>query len=654
SRTFPSVTERLAEDSQHDLVVEADHVDGGMNVSLRNQKLAWLKEDPEPGTCRILSNARCLSEGVDVPSLDGVLFLNPRNSQVDVVQSVGRVMRKAPGKDYGYIILPVVIPTGLSPEQALKDSKRYKVIWSVLNALRSHDDRFEAMINKIDLNERRDDKLQIIGVGTGSDDDDSAKVTTGKQQAFDFDFDGIEQWRDAIYAKIVQKVGDREYWENWSKTIADVATRHTNRIRALVTQEPSGEIQTAFETFTAALRANLNEGITGEDAISMLSQHLITKPVFDALFEGYDFAGNNPVSQVMETMIQTLDGNNLSSETEELNDFYASVAQRASGIANPEGKQRIITELYENFFKQAFPKQAEALGVVYTPIEIVDFIIRAVDDLSQQHFGAGLTNEGVHVLDPFTGTGTFIVRLLESGVITSHDLARKYANELHANEIMLLAYYIAAINIEATYHGLTGGDYEPFNGMVLADTFQMSEDGDTLDTELFTANNERAARQLDTDIRIIVGNPPYSAGQRSANDDNANQAYPTLDTRIADTYIKATQASSRRTLYDSYIRAIRWGTDRIGNRGILAYVTNGGYIDSNSADGLRNHLAEDFDHLYIFNLRGNAMGSGDLRKREAGNVFGHGTRTTVAIMIGVRDPEHIGSNVLYYRDIGDY
>lgn len=655
AKVLPSVTEELAEGSRYDLVVDADHVDGTMNVALRNQKLAWLEDTPEPGTCRILSNARCLSEGVDVPSLDAVLFLNPRNSQVDVVQSVGRVMRKAPGKDYGYIILPVGIPTGMEPEQALKDSKRYKVIWSVLNALRSHDDRFEAMINKIDLNERRDDKLQIIGVGTGTDDDDTAQLNTnGVQGAFTFDFDGLDQWRDAIYAKIVQKVGDREYWENWSKTIADVAARHTSRIRALVTQDPTEHIETAFATFTEALKANLNEGITSEDAISMLSQHLITKPVFDALFEGYNFAAHNPVSQVMETMVQTLEGNNLSSETEELNDFYASVARRASGIENPEGKQQIITELYENFFKQAFPKQAEALGVVYTPIEIVDFIIRAVDDLSHKHFGSGLSSEGIHVLDPFTGTGTFIVRLLQSGVIKPHDLARKYAQELHANEIMLLAYYIAAINIEATYHGLQGEEYLPFNGIVLSDTFQMTEEGDTLDNEVFTQNNERAQRQLDSDIRIIIGNPPYSARQNRANDDNARHAYPTLDARIRETYAKDTKAKLKSTLYDSYIRAIRWGTDRIGDKGILAYVTNGAYIDSNSADGLRKHLSEDFSHLFIYNLRGNALGSGEIRKREAGNIFGHGTRTTVAILLGIKDPQHIGESVLYYRNIGDY
>ncbi len=651
---FPAITKQLAQDSSRDLVCEADHVDGGMNVAIRNEKLRWLEAEPDTGECRILTNARCLSEGVDVPTLDAVMFLNPRNSQVDVVQSVGRVMRTAPGKDYGYIILPVGIPTGQSPEQALKDSKRYKVIWSVLNALRSHDDRFEAKINKIDLNEARDETLQVIGVGTGNEDDQDSSVSTGKQLAFDLEFPGAEQWRDAIYAKIVEKVGDREYWENWSKDIADVAGRHTRRIHTLIHQNPTPEIEESFGTFVKALQANLNQGIGPDDAISMLSQHLITKPVFDALFEGYDFAAHNPVSQAMDAMALTLEGKNLTAETESLNSFYASVARRASGINNPEGKQQIITELYEKFFKTAFPKQANALGVVYTPVEIVDFIINAVDDLSKTHYGAGLTDEGVHILDPFTGTGTFIVRLLESGVITEHDLARKYANELHANELMLLAYYIAAINIEATYHGIAGGDYAPFEGIVLTDTFQMSEDGDTLDTTVFTTNNHRATRQLASDIRVIVGNPPYSSGQNSANDNNANQAYPTLDASIRETYAEQGSGQLQRSLYDSYIRAIRWGTNRIGDRGILAYVTNGGYIDSNSADGLRKSLTEDFDHLYIYNLRGNQRTAGEQSRREGGKVFGAGSRATVAIMIGVKDPSHNGDCVLHYRNIGDY
>lgn len=650
---FEKVSHTLAESNPTDLLCEAQHVDGGMNVAIRNDRLRWLEAEPGEDQCRILTNARCLSEGVDVPDLDAVMFLNPRNSQVDVVQSVGRVMRKAKGKDYGYIILPVGIPAGQEPEQALRDNRKYKVIWSVLNALRSHDDRFEAMINKIDLNQDRDSRLEVLP--TTVDDDGTVVIPTDDGQGvLDLQFAGLDQWREAIYARIVKKVGDREYWENWSTTIADIATRHTERITTLVSTDPNPDVAEEFAGFVAALKANLNDGITEADAISMLSQHIITKPVFDALFSGYDFAGHNPVSKVMEKMLTTLEGNNLSAETAELDGFYASVARRAAGIDNPEGKQRIVTELYEHFFKKAFPKQAASLGVVYTPIEVVDFILRSVNDLSLHHFGAGVSEEGVHVLDPFTGTGTFVVRLLESGIITEHDLARKYARELHANEIMLLAYYIAAINIEATYHGITGGEYVPFDGIVLTDTFQMSEDGDTLDTAMFTGNSARASKQLDTDIRIIVGNPPYSSGQTSANDNNANQSYPNLDASVRDTYVKLGVGQNKNKVYDSYIRAMRWGTDRIGDKGILAYVTNGGYIDSNSADGIRKSLTVDFDHLYVFNLRGNANGAGELRKRESGNVFGEGTRTTVAIMLAVKDPEHIGECVLHYRDIGDY
>lgn len=665
---FEKITEELATTSDDGgLVCRAEHVDGTMNVTERSSKLNWLEAPAEDNEARILTNARCLSEGVDVPSLDAVLFLNPRNSQVDVVQSVGRVMRRAQGKDYGYIILPVGVPVGQTPEQALRDNTKYKVIWSVLNALRSHDDRFEATVNKIDLNQDRSEKIDIIGVGIGTEGNDDASLSSPQQLTLDLEFPGLDEWKDAIYAKIVQKVGDRKYWEDWASDIASVAARHTQRITTLVTTGPNGagpepRVAERFGQFVAALKHNLNEGISEADAISMLSQHLITKPVFDALFSGYDFAAHNPVSVVMQDMIDTLEGNNLQAETASLEGFYKSVADRASGVDNAEGKQRIITELYENFFKRAFPAQADALGVVYTPVEIVDFIIRAVDDLSKEHFGAGITDEGVHVLDPFTGTGTFIVRLLQSGVITSHDLARKYSAELHANEIMLLAYYIAAINIEATYHGLVKeqaehdgeAPYVPFEGIVLGDTFQMTEEHNTFDMEMFTSNNSRVRRQLDTDIRVIMGNPPWSAGQERANDNNANQPYPTLDARIAHSYLSRSEAALRRKLYDSYIRAIRWGTDRIGDRGILAYVSNGGYIDSNSADGLRKTFVEDFDHLYIYNLRGNQRTAGEQSRREGGKVFGAGSRATVAIMVGVKDPTHTGNCVLHYRDIGDY
>lgn len=662
--------------------VEVRHVDGSMNIMERNSLLSWLSGDlgaPAPTrqasnsesegasvSCRILSNARCLSEGVDVPALDAVMFLSPRKSQVDIVQSVGRVMRLAPGKQYGYIILPVAIPAGMSPEDVLSDNDTFRVVWEVLQALRAHDERFDAMVNKIDLNQSKPDKIAIIDpFGAPGGDDDSSGTPAPQQAAFDLG--ALGKWREAIYARMVQKVGSRRYWEQWAKDVADIAARHRKRLAKRV-EDP--EVAGEFERFLAALRANLNDSITSESAIDMLSQHLVTKPVFDAVFDGYDFAAENPVAQVMGRMLRVLDGSNLEAETEQLEGFYESVRERCAGIDNAAGKQRVITELYEKFFSLAFSKTAKSLGIVYTPVQIVDFILRSVDWLARTHLGRGISDEGVHVLDPFTGTGTFIVRLLQSGLISKADLARKYAHELHANEILLLAYYIAAANIEVTYRDLTrseappaSGDeddpaqagYTPFDGIVLADTFQMTEDEDMLDQSVFVANNERAAAQLELrSIQVVVGNPPYSVGQESANDNNANQHYPSLDAKIEATYAARSTGTNKNSLYDSYLRAIRWASDRVGEAGVIGFVTNGGFIDGNTADGVRLTLIEEFSHLYVYNLRGNQRTAGELSRREGGKVFDSGSRATVAITFLVKDPAHEGQAVLHYRDIGDY
>jgi len=610
-------------------------------------------------SCRILTNARCLSEGVDVPALDAVMFLAPRKSQVDVIQSVGRVMRRAEGKKYGYIILPVVIPVGSTPEEALNGNDAFRVVWEVLQALRAHDERFDAMVNRIDLNKKRPDQVRIVNVdmpvgddADGKVDGDKEEVTTGVQDSFDLA--SLGKWQAAIYARLVKKVGTRRYWENWAGDVAKIVAAHTARLAERI-KDPA--VAPRFEAFVAALRANLNDSIDDEQAIGMLSQHLVSKPVFDALFEGYDFGADNPVARVMGDMLSALDDANLEAETRQLEGFYASVRERASGIDNAEGKQRVITELYEKFFKLAFKSTAEALGIVYTPTQVVDFILRSVDSLSRRHFGRGIGDEGVHVLDPFTGTGTFTVRLLQSGIVKPEDLARAYANELHANEILLLAYYIACANIEVAYRDLAveagilkaerrmtpEGRVEdrvpfvPFEGIVLADTFQMTEDGDVLDRTVFARNNERAEAQLGLDIQLIVGNPPYSVGQNSANDNNANIKYPTLDGRIERSYAKRSSATNKNSLYDSYIRAIRWATDRLGEAGVIGFVTNGGFIDANTSDGLRKSLMEDFDEVWVFNLRGNQRTTGELSRKEGGKIFDSGSRATVALPLPADD-----------------
>ncbi|OFP38080.1 DEAD/DEAH box helicase [Corynebacterium sp. HMSC071B10] len=647
-----------------DLGVAAQHVDGSMNALERSNKISWLESDIPANETRVLTNARCLSEGVDVPALDSVVFFNPRNSMVDVVQSVGRVMRKSEGKDYGYVILPVAVPPGVSPSEALNDNQRFKVVWQILNALRAHDDRFNAKVNSIDFNEgdiseipldvdhvtKPKDKVKELDGNDAQPYDDSANVV---EQIALF---SLEQWQEAIYTKLVDKVGTRTYWEDWADDVADISKAQVTRIRALL-DNADATLRGEFDTFVEGLRGNLNDSISEDEAISMLSQHLITAPVFDALFSEHDFAAHNPVSQVMQRMVDALDDSDLDAETDSLEKFYASVRVRASEVTSASGKQQVIKELYERFFKKGFKRDADKLGIVYTPVEIVDFILRAADDVSKQHFGRGLTDESVHILDPFTGTGTFMVRLLQSGLIDPKDLARKYANELHATEIMLLAYYVAAVNIETTFNALQAEaaqregrpapEYVPFEGIALADTFQIHEDGDILDLTVFKNNNERIVRQKKAPINVIVGNPPYSVGQTNANDNNANLKYPTLDARIAETYAAKSTATNKNSLYDSYLRAFRWATDRIGEQGIVAFVSNGGWIDGNTSDGVRLSMQDDFSDLYVFNLRGN-MRSSNWRE-EGGQVFGSGSQTTVAILIGVKNPKATGFTLNYVQ-----
>ncbi|HXB66645.1 MAG TPA: type ISP restriction/modification enzyme [Candidatus Acidoferrales bacterium] len=637
------------------LLCETDHVDGSFNALKRTSLVSWLKTPTSGNVCRVLSNARCLTEGVDVPALDAVMFLNPRSSVVDVVQSVGRVMRKAAGKKYGYIILPIGIPADMTPEEALQDNQKYKVVWQVLQALRAHDDRFNATINQIELNRSRPDQIQVIGIsGPEKNHQEPDSGTRPLTHPFSFNLPNIEEWRDAIYAKIVVKCGDRRYWESWAKDVAQIADRHVTRIKALL-DGSSPKPKKAFDKFLTGLQHNLNPSVTADEAIEMLSQHLITKPVFDALFEGYAFTQNNPVSLAMQNILDILEDQALAKETTSLDKFYASVKERATGIDTASGKQKIVLELYDKFFRTAFPRMAERLGIVYTPVEVVDFILQSADEGLRKEFGVSISDRNVHILDPFAGTGTFMVRLLQSGLISKKDLLYKYRHELHTNEIVLLAYYIAAINIEETFHDLADEGYQPFQGIVLTDTFQMTEGAESMEEMMFPENNKRAAKQKTDPIRVIVSNPPYSAQQDNENDGNKNAKYPELDRRIRASYAASSSAGLKKNLYDSYVRAIRWASDRIEDKGVVCYVSNGSFIDSNYADGMRKCLTEEFTSIYCFNLRGNQRTAGELSRMEGGKIFGSGSRAPIAITLLIKNPKHKGRACqLHYHDIGDY
>jgi predicted helicase len=652
---FSEVTDRFNAYSNRPLrmTVQVDHIDGSFNSLQREDLLGWLKKEPAETQCHVLSNARCLTEGVDVPALDGIVFLEPRNSMVDVVQAVGRVMRKSPNKKYGYVILPIGIPAGVTPEEALSDNKRYAAVWQVLNALRSHDERINAIINKLDLNNEPPEMIEIVPVGF-SEETETAESSEPENlpKALQLEFP-LDEIRQAIFARIVEKVGTRQYWENWAKDVAKIAERHIETINELL-KKPNSSAAREFKKFLEGIQGNLNDSISRDDAIEMLAQHLITKPVFDAIFGNSKFTENNPVSIVMQKMINLLEEKIIDVDKKVLENFYSDVALRVEGIDNLQGKQKIITELYEKFFRIAFKRTAEKLGIVYTPIEIVDFIIESVEQILQSDFNSSLGKKDVHIIDPFAGTGTFIARLLQSELIAKKDLVYKYQNELHANELVLLAYYISAINIESVFHELTDSEYIPFDGMVLTDTFQMFEDDDKLDEVVFPQNNERVVRQKNAPIRVIIGNPPYSVGQEFANDNNSNMKYPTLDKRISNSYAANSTTILLRSLYDSYIRAIRWASDRIGDNGVIGFVTNGSFIDNKAMDGFRKCLVEEFSDIYVFNLRGNARTSGELRRKEKGNVFGEGTRTPVAITLFVKRKDKDQKAEVHYFDIGDY
>ena len=621
---------------------ETRHVDGKHHALERKARIEWLKGDSE-GVCRILSNARCLSEGVDVPALDAVFFMAPRRSQVEIVQAVGRAMRKAEGKKFGYIVLPVAIPAGRAPEQALDDNERFGAVWGVLRALRSHDDRFDAEINRIDLNKEPPDRIIIDFDADG--------------EQVDIDFPPLDLSPGAIYAKVVEKCGDRKYWETWAKDIADIFARLVDRLDSLLRNPANDTLRTWFGGFHEELRASINDSITRDAAVDMVAQHILTRPVFDALFEDYDFAAGNPLARALDDLQNDFGEFGLENEIRDMERFYESVRRRARGLDNSEARQKVLKELYEKFFSTAVKKEADRLGIVYTPTEVVDFILHSADHVLRKEFGLGLTDEGVNILDPFTGTGIFLARLIQLQLIRDADLARKYRQELHANEIVLLAYYIACVNVEEAVRGRRGDNapYEPFSGMVLTDTFNLNTARPDFMKVFLPGNSERVERQEKLPIQVVVGNPPWSAGQRSSADQNPNVVYAELRERISETYAARSTATLKRSLYDTYKMAIRWASDRIGKRGVVALVTNGSWIEGNVDSGVRACLADEFTSIHVVNLRGNARTSGKLRRAEGDNIFGQGSRATVAITILVHNPKEArqGCRILYH-DIGDY
>lgn len=660
SRALCDMFNKVANDPMSPLPATMRHIDGSMNSMDRDSLLTWLKDGSK--RCHILSNVRCLSEGVDVPALDAVLFMDSKGSIVDIVQSVGRVMRKAEGKRYGYIIIPIVVPEDEDPEFALDNNDRYKVVWQVLRALRSHDERLEAEINT--FNYRKPGEPNPNG-----------HIHIGRPEApigyEEIPFMGgqytMDDFGTALMARLVLKVGDRDYIENWAKKVAEITPVLTEKLTLICQHEEKGyrQYKAPFNAYLKGLRQCVNDNVSEQQAIDMLAQQIITKPIFEELFAKDGFAMQNSVSGYIDKMLAAIDAKNgLRDIQDKLDEFYRTVELTLNGIDTSEGKQKVITALYEKFFKNAFPKDQAINGVVYTPQEIVDFIIHSCVEVLKQEFGVDINDVGVNVLDPFTGTGTFIARLMESGLITKENLGRKYLSELFANEITLLAYYIATVNIENTFARITGSTtYIPYDNILLTDTFNIdaicsakTEQTKLGEEEYFKRNKARIRREHDVPITIIMGNPPYGANQKSANDNAKKRKYRDgIDARIEETYVAPLLEQGWKmvsSVYDNYIRAFRWATDRLGdNDGVISFVTPNGWLTGSAFEGFRKTIESEFSSIYVFNLRGDQNGS-DWRE-QGEKVFGEGSKVGISIMMLVKRRDHQGKARIQYFAVPD-
>lgn len=644
--------EELKKKISKNLTISIDHIDGTMNCKVRLEKLEELNEY-QHNTCKVLSNARCLSEGVDVPALDSIVFFDGKSAMVDIIQAVGRVMRKAKHKKRGYIILPIALEESeiQNLDEAVNNTN-FKNIWKVIKALRSHD---PSLVDEATFRE----KIKIFGSDDGSNPDDEELKKDKTEQAQNdpkqaqktlFDAILLQDLADAVYNVMPTKLGDRNYWENFAKKTGNIARTLNNRLKNIFEKNPE-----FFHDFLDSLRNNVHSNIKEDEALDMITSHIITKPVFDAIF------GDNikkPIAKALDKMVLKLSDLGLEGETKDLKNFYESVKTEATHAKSQKSQQELIKNLYNTFFKEAFKKQSEKLGIVYTPIEVVDFILRATNGILKKHFNTDFNDKSITIFDPFTGTGSFIARLLskENALISDEALKEKFLNHLFAFDIVLLSYYIALINITQAAQN-RDSSLKNFKNIALTDSLDyLEEKSDKGVFHLFEdlkENKDIKDTLADQNIRVIIGNPPYSAGSKSENDNNKNLSHPKLEKRVYEKYGKNSNAKNGNTTRDTLIQSIYMASELLKDRGVLGFVVNGGFIDSKSGDGFRKSVAKDFAHLYVLNLRGNQRTSGEVSRKEGGKIFDSGSRATVAIVFFVKD-KSVKNNTIHYYDIGDY
>ncbi len=648
--------EELKKKSFKNLTISIDHIDGTMNCKVRLEKLEELNKF-ESNTCKVLSNARCLSEGVDVPALDSIVFFDGKSAMVDIIQAVGRVMRKAKHKKRGYIILPIALEESeiQNLDEAVNNTN-FKNIWKVIKALRSHD---PSLVDEATFRE----KIKIFGSDdhnndeTNQDDEELKKDKTDKteqdpKQAQKTLFDAIllQDLANAVYNVMPTKLGDRNYWENFTKKTGNIARTLNNRLKDIFDKNPE-----FFHGFLDSLKGNIHQNIKEDEALDMITSHIITKPIFDAIF-GDNI--KNPISKALDKMVEKLSTLGLQGETKDLKNLYESVKTEAMHAKSQKSQQELIKNLYNTFFKVAFRKQSEKLGIVYTPIEVVDFILRATNGILKKHFNTDFNDKNITIFDPFTGTGSFIARLLskENELISDEALKEKFLNHCFAFDIVLLAYYIALINITQAAQN-RDGSLKNFKNIALTDSLDIYEEkNDKGVFDLFKdleENKEIKSTIEKQNIRVIIGNPPYSAGSKSENDNNQNLSHPKLEKRVYEKYGKNSTAKVGATTRDTLIQSIYMASELLKDKGVLGFVVNGGFIDSKSGDGFRKSVAKEFAHLYVLNLRGNARTSGETFKKEGGKIFDSGSRATIAVIFFVKDAS-VKNGAIHYYDIGDY
>ncbi len=627
--------EELKKKSFKNLKISIDHIDGTMNCKDRLEKLEELNQF-EPNTCKVLSNARCLSEGVDVPALDSIVFFDGKSAMVDIIQAVGRVMRKAKRKKRGYIILPIALEESeiQNLDEAVNNTN-FKNIWKVIKALRSHD---PSLVDEATFKE----KIKIFGSDDGNNRNDEKTL---------FDAILLQDLADAVYNVMPTKLGDRNYWENFTKKTGNIARTLNNRLKMIFDKNPE-----FFHGFLDSLRENIHQNIKEEEALDMITSHIITKPIFDAIF-GDNI--QNPIAKALDKMVQKLATLGLEGETKDLKNLYESVKTEAAHAKSQKSQQELIKNLYNTFFKVAFKKQSEKLGIVYTPIEVVDFILRAINGILKKHFNTDFNDQNITIFDPFTGTGSFIARLLskENALISDEALKEKFQKNLFAFDIVLLSYYIALINITQAAQN-RDGSLENFKNIALTDSLDYLEEKTNKGAlplyEDLKENKDIKDTLAGQNIRVIIGNPPYSVGAKSENDNNQNLIHPKLEKWVYETYGKnSTSRNVGQTTRDTLIQSIRMASDLLKDKGVLGFVVNGSFIDSKSADGFRKCVAKEFSHLYVLNLRGNQRTSGEVSRKEGGKIFDSGSRATIAIIFFVKN-DSVSDNTIDYYDIGDY